>query len=108
MIHSAHSRTQQLVQISGILGAVFTISNMTYPKTPVQPIKLQQVSLISQPSAQLDASTTENDNTEEERDRSRRSTAPSPEPPGGGPTPGRENDNAKRIFWVCSDQRQST
>jgi hypothetical protein len=78
------------------------------PNTPVQPIQLQEVSLISQSCAQLDASTLENDNTEDERDRSRRSTAPSPEPPGGGPTSGRENDNAKRIFWVCSDQQQST
>lgn len=78
------------------------------PNTPVQPIQLQEVLLTSQSWAQLDASTLDNDNTEEERDRSRRSTAPSPEPPGGGPTSGRENDNAKRIFWVCSDQRQST
>jgi hypothetical protein len=95
-----------------LLGAALTLSNMAElsicPNTPVQPIKLQEVVLISQSCAQLDASTPESDNIEDERDRSRRSTAPSPEPPGGGLTPGRENDNAKRIFWLCSDQRQST
>lgn len=67
-----------------MLDTVLTQNNMTElsicPNTPVQPIQLQNVSLITQSGAQLDASTLENDNTADERDRSRRSTAPSPEP----------------------------